>query len=91
MSSEKIDIPGSEHSGKKEYCFWIGKKEYDTQHKELTVRQILVEFAKVSPEDKTLATKTSGGFQEYKYLNQEIPLKDCPHFTLFDNSPTGLS
>jgi Multiubiquitin len=75
----------------KSYCFFIGRKEYRTHHKQLTVRQILVDFAEVSPEDKTLAQKTHGGIHEFKDLNEEIPLKDCPHFTLFDNKPTELS
>jgi hypothetical protein len=94
-SEESVDL--SRHHTKKfetrekSYCFFIGRKEYRTHHEQLTVRQILVDFADVSPEDKTLAQKRSGGIHEYKDLNEEIPLKDCPHFTLFDNKPTGLS
>jgi len=75
----------------KTYCFFVGKKEYRTHHEELTVGQILVDFAKVSPTDKTLAEKKSGGVHEFTNLEEKISLKDCPHFTLFDNTPTGLS
>jgi hypothetical protein len=75
----------------KTYCFFIGKKEYRTHHEKLTVGRILVDFAKVSPADKSLAEKRPGGVHEFTNLEEEIPLKDCPHFTLYDNTPTGLS
>lgn len=73
------------------YHFFIGKAEYKTPKPALTVRQILEDFAKVDPEKKTLAKKEAGGFHEYKDLDESIPLKDCPHFVLFDNEPTGVS
>jgi hypothetical protein len=75
----------------REFCFSVDKAKYTTPHEKLTVRQILVDFAKVSPENKTLAVKTDGGFHEYKNLDEEIDLRHCPHFTLFDNTPTGVS
>jgi hypothetical protein len=75
----------------REYCFSIDMAKYETKHSKLTVRAILVDFAKVSPETKTLAEKTPDGFHEYKDLDQEISLKHCPRFTLFDNQPTGVS
>lgn len=73
------------------YCFWIDRKDYHTNQKKLTVRSILVDYAQVDPADKTLAQKKDGGFHEYKNLDEEIPLKDCPRFTLLDNTPTTVS
>lgn len=75
----------------KVYCFHIGPKKYETNSKTLTVRQILVDFAKVDPANKTLAKKTDGGYHEYKNLDEVVSLADCPHFTLFDNTPTQVS
>jgi Multiubiquitin len=75
----------------REYCFSIDKAEYETKHSKLKVRVILEDFAKVSPDTKTLAVKTEDGFHEYKDLDEEVPLQHCPHFTLFDNQPTGVS
>ncbi|HEX2628141.1 MAG TPA: hypothetical protein VHM26_04000 [Chitinophagaceae bacterium] len=73
------------------YHFYIGQKRYETKHKSLTVRQILVDFAKVDPKEKTLARKEGGGYHEYHNLDEVIPLKDCPHFTIFDNEPCIVS
>jgi hypothetical protein len=75
----------------KVFCFFISKKEYRTHREELTVRQILEDFAKVSTTTHTLAERRPGGIHEFKNLNESLLLKDCPHFTIFDNSPTGLS
>jgi|GEM_PF-1042465 len=75
----------------KTYPFFIEKKEYFSLSQELTVRQILVDFAKVSPETKSLAKKIPGGVHTYTNLDEEVALKDCPHFTLFDNTPTNVS
>jgi hypothetical protein len=73
------------------YHFYIGQKEYETTDASLTVRQILVDFAKVDPKKNTLAIKTEGGFHEYKNLDEIIQLNDCPHFVLFDNCQTSVS
>ena len=37
--------------------FFIGAKKYETEKSHLTPRQILTDFAKVSPETNTLALK----------------------------------
>lgn len=79
------------HKKPKIYHFFIGPKEYTTEHQSLTVRQILADFAKVDPNTKTLAMKTEGGFHEYKNLDEVIPLTNCPHFVVFDNCPTNVS
>jgi hypothetical protein len=73
------------------YHFFIGKKEYTTHEPKLSVKEILEDYAKVDPAQKTLAKIIPGGFHEYKDINEEISLKDCPHFTLFDNSPVHVS
>ncbi len=76
---------------KRIYCFKIGKIDYTTEHAKLTVRQILVDYAKVDPDKTTLALKVDGGFQEYKNLDETVPLDKCPAFVLFDNDPLPVS
>jgi hypothetical protein len=73
------------------YHFFIGKKEYTTTEEKLTVNAILVDFAKVDPNSKTLAIKNEGGFHEYKNLDEILTIKDCPHYILFDNEPVCVS
>jgi len=74
-----------------EYDFFIGKMIYHTQSSRLTVRQILEDFAKVNPIQKSLGIKTETGVHEYTDLNESVSLEGCPHFTLFDNQPVGVS
>ena len=75
----------------KEYCFWVDKKEFYSPAAELTVRQLLENYVNVDPVDKTLAQKRDGSIHEFKNLEENIPLKDCPRFTLLDNTPTTIS
>jgi hypothetical protein len=75
----------------KKYVFFIGKEKYETEKAQLTVRDILVDFAKVDPAKKSLALKKEGGFDEYTNLDEVIDLKEGMHFVLFDTKPTPVS
>jgi len=92
---ELVDLrkPGIERfiTEKKVFIFFIGPKEYKTEHSSLTVRKILVDFAKVNPENKSLGIKQGEGFHTYQNLDEEIDLCPVKHFKLFDNTPTGKS
>lgn len=77
------------HSNK--IVFFIGKTKHETEKKGLTPREILVEFAKVSPDNFTLAVKNHGGFDELTNLDDPIEMKDGMHFVLFDKTPTTVS
>jgi hypothetical protein len=76
---------------KKKIVFFIEQKKHETQEESLTVRQILVDFAKVDPERYTLALKQQGGFHEYDNLDEPIEMKEGMHFSLFDKKPTPVS
>jgi hypothetical protein len=76
---------------KKRYPFFIGPKEYQSEQAHLTVREILVNYAKVSPEEKLLAIKDGEGFHSYENLDEKIHLVPVKHFKLFDKTPTGKS
>ena len=75
----------------KKIVFFIEQKKYETESEKLTVRQILVDFAKVDPERYTLALKQQGGFHEYGNLDEIIEMKEGMHFSLFDKKPTPVS
>lgn len=74
----------------KKYVFFIDKKQYDTEKPMLTARQILVDYAKVDPDKKTLVLKEGNDIHEYK-PDEEITMKEGMHFTLFDNEVTPTS
>lgn len=76
---------------KKKIVFFIEQKKYETTESTLTVRQLLVDFAKVDPDRFTLALKKQGGFEEFENLDQEIVMKEGMHFSLFDKKPTPVS
>jgi hypothetical protein len=74
------------------YEFFIDQRPaFKTPHTHLTVRTILVDFAKVDPAKELLAEKQDGGFKEFKNLDEELNLTHVRHFTLFDIEPTPVS
>lgn len=75
----------------KKTVFFIGEKRHETEQNHLTVRQILVEFAKVDPDKYNLALKTNNGPHEYTNLDESIEMKNGMKFVLFDKGPTPVS
>ena len=75
----------------KKIVFFIDQKKYETNDPTLTVKQLLVDFAKVDPERYTLALKKEGGYHEYENLEEVIDMKEGMHFSLFDKKPTPVS
>lgn len=71
--------------------FFIEQKKHETTEETLTVRQILVDSAKVDPDRYTLALKKQGGFHEFENLDEKIEMKEGMHFSLFDKKPTPVS
>ena len=76
---------------KKKIVFFIGKVKYETEKSVLTVREILVDYAKVNPDEKSLALKHGNDHTEYTDLDQKIEMKEGMHFVLFDKTPTTTS
>ncbi|RYE27487.1 MAG: hypothetical protein EOP45_01065 [Sphingobacteriaceae bacterium] len=73
------------------YSFFIDKKSYTTTQNHLMVRQILLEFAKVAVDKNTLAEKVSGGFTEFKNVEESLDLTQVRYFSIFNNMPTSVS
>ena len=76
---------------KKKIVFFIGKKKYETEDSVLTVKQILEDYAKVNPEEKSLALVHGNDQPEYTDINEKITMKEGMHFVLFDKTPTTTS
>jgi len=77
--------------GDKKIVFFIGKLKYEAEKTTLTVREILVDFAKVNPEEKSLALKQGNDHHEYTNNDELITMKEGMHFVLFDKTPTTAS
>ena len=71
--------------------FFIGKQKFETEKPILKVREILEDFAKVKPEEKSLALKQGNDHLEYANNEESIEMKDGMHFVLFDKTPTTAS
>jgi hypothetical protein len=78
-----------EHKNKT--VFFIGQVKHETEQTTLTVSVILTEFAKVKPEEKSLALKQGNDHHEYTDITEAIEMKDGMHFVLFDKTPTNAS
>jgi hypothetical protein len=95
---EQVNLkePGIEKfiTEQKEYIFFVQVVkdiEYKTRHAHLTVRKILEEYAKVDPNENTLAEKQTSGVHEFPNLSEELDLKHIRHFIVFSERPTTVS
>ncbi len=80
----------SKKEGKK-IVFFVSKEKFETERDTLTVKEIIVDFAKVNPEEKSLALKQGNDHHEFTNLDETIQLKEGMHFVLFDKTPTTAS
>jgi hypothetical protein len=75
----------------KKIVFFIGKVKCETVKTSLTVSMILIDYAKVNPNEKSLSLKEGNDHHEYTDINQVIEMKEGMHFILFDKTPTNVS
>jgi hypothetical protein len=75
----------------KKIVFFIGKQKFETEKSTLTVKEILVDFANVKPEEKSLALKHGNDHHEYTNIDEVIEMQEGMHFVLFDKTPTTAS
>lgn len=75
----------------KEIHFFIDKKKCETKRNPLSVREILVEFAKEDVAVSTLAQRRGNQIHKFTNLDEEILIKNGEHFTVLHNEPTTVS
>jgi hypothetical protein len=76
----------------KKYVFFIDKQKFETSESHLTVKQILVDFAKVNPNENVLVlVHGDHPMQELNDLEKVIELHEGMHFTVFSKKPTTVS
>ena len=71
--------------------FFIDKEKFTVDVDQLTVRQLIVDYAKEDPTKTILGLKEGNTTTKFTNLDQEIPLKNGMHFVLFHNEPTPVS
>lgn len=88
MSEESI----KEHEKKpKKIKFFIDKEQFETEERELSVRTLLVDFAKEDPATTTLALKVGNDYKKYANLDELVSMKNGMKFVVFHNDPTPVS
>lgn len=88
MSEESI----KEHEKKpKKIKFLIDKEQFETEERELSVRTLLVDFAKEDPATTTLALKVGNDYKKYANLDELVSMKNGMKFVVFHNDPTPVS
>jgi hypothetical protein len=71
--------------------FFIEQKKFETSEKQLTVRQILVDFGGYNPQENVLVLKQGHDLDELSNLDQVIEMKNGMHFSIFSKKPNSVS
>ena len=73
------------------FVFFVDQEKFESDTETLTVRQILVNFAKEDPATTTLVEKVGNETIKHTDLDEVIHLKDGMKFVVFHNGPTPVS
>lgn len=76
---------------KEQLVFFVDKEQFKTDKTELTVLEILRDFAKEDPDETTLVKRKGNEMVKYSDLNQVIVLMNGMKFIVYHNGPTPVS
>lgn len=82
-----VTEPKKEH----QVVFFIDKQQFKSDIAELSVRNLLVDFAKEDPAQTTLALKHGNELTKYTNLDQVIHIENGMKFVVLHNTPTPVS
>lgn len=71
--------------------FFIEQKKFETSEKQLTVKQILVDYGGYNPQENVLVLKHGHDLDELNNLDQVIEMKNGMHFSIFSKKPNPVS
>ncbi len=75
----------------KHIVFFIDKEQFKTDRTELTVREILADFAKEDPNETTLVLRKGNELEKLTDLNESVNLGNGMKFLVYHNGPTPVS
>jgi hypothetical protein len=76
---------------KRKINFFIDKEKFETDQEQLSVRTLLVDFAKEDPTQTTLALRQGNDIVKFTNLDQLIAMENGMHFIVYHNTPTPVS
>ena len=88
MSQEKKDKNTDKH---KKTVFFIDKEKFETDQERISVRTLLVDYAKEDPNKTTLVLKKGSELSKLTNLDELIEMKDGMKFLVYHNDPTPVS
>jgi hypothetical protein len=71
--------------------FFIDKEKFETDQSSLSVRALLVDYAKEDSTQTTLAFKHGNDVKKYTNLDEMVPLENGMKFVVYHNTPTTVS
>jgi len=86
-----IIMNGKKEQRKHSITFFIDTEKFTTTEDDLTVRTLLVDFAKEDPTETTLVLQKGNKLTKYTNLDKEIELKNSMKFVVYHNEPTTVS
>jgi hypothetical protein len=75
----------------KKIHFFIDRERFETDQEKLSVRTLLVDFAKEDPSQTTLALKEGNEIKKFTNLDEMVEMKNGMHFIVYHNTPTPVS
>ncbi|HZQ20454.1 MAG TPA: hypothetical protein VFA90_17300 [Terriglobales bacterium] len=86
-----INTEAKKDEKRQKIVFFIDKEKFTVDVDQLTVRQLIVDFAKENPATTILGFKEGNQTKKFTNLDEVIRLKDGMHFVLFHTEPTPVS
>jgi hypothetical protein len=80
-----------EDKPKKTVVFFIDKEKFESDQADLSVRTLLVDYAKEDPAQTTLATKHGNDLKKYTDLDEVVRVENGMKFVVLHNTPTTVS
>ena len=90
-ASLSIVMKTVESSTKHAVVFFIDKQQFKSDTANLSVRTLLVDFAKEDPSQTTLASKHGNDLHKYTNLDEIVHIKNGMKFVVLHNTPTPVS
>ena len=76
---------------KKEIVFFIDQEQFKSETTQLTVRELLQNYAKCDPNVSTLVLRHGNDLQKLTDLSTVVTLENGMKFVVYHNTPTSVS
>jgi len=75
----------------KEIVFFIDKEQFKSTKQQMSVKEVLQDYAKEDPNETTLVLRKGNDLHKYTNLDEIITLENGMKFIVYHNGPTPVS